>query len=184
MSRKDARTPLEGGATFPLQHRLTRAIWIVVWFTLASWTPRQLHAWRRFLLSSFGAKLGKSTDVLGSARVWYPANLVMKDHALIAANVNCYNMAKVHLGRHALVSQGTFLCGGTHRIDSPDFTLVTRDIIIEDFAWVCADAFVGPGVTIGEGAVLAACGAAFENLEPWGVYRGNPASYLRQRRRQ
>jgi hypothetical protein len=49
-------------------------------------------------------------------------------------------------------------------------------------SWVAAEAFVGPGVTIGEGAVLGARGCAFRDLEPWTVYAGNPARRLKLRK--
>jgi putative colanic acid biosynthesis acetyltransferase WcaF len=53
--------------------------------------------------------------------------------------------------------------------------------VIEPQAWVAAEAFVGPGVTVGEGAVLGARGVAFKALEPWTVYAGNPAQPLKKR---
>jgi putative colanic acid biosynthesis acetyltransferase WcaF len=90
-------------------------------------------------------------------------------------------MARVHLGRDALVSQGAQLCTGTHQIDDPGFPLRTKPIIIGPKAWIAANAFVGPGVDIGEGAVLGACAVAFSNLRPWTVWAGNPARFLRER---
>jgi putative colanic acid biosynthesis acetyltransferase WcaF len=80
-----------------------------------------------------------------------------------------------------VVSQYSHIVAGTHDIDDPGFQLIVRPVVIEDQAWIAAGAFVGPGVTVGMGAVLGARGAAFSNLEPWTVYRGNPAREIRKR---
>jgi putative colanic acid biosynthesis acetyltransferase WcaF len=90
-------------------------------------------------------------------------------------------MAPIRIGAGAIVSQGAHLCAGSHDITSPVFQLTTRPISIGAKAWIAADAFVGPGVDVGEGAVLGARGVAFRSLEPWGVYAGNPAQRIKQR---
>ncbi|WP_431276475.1 putative colanic acid biosynthesis acetyltransferase [Variovorax ureilyticus] len=173
--------PLEGGPSFSLGNRIMRAVWNVTWAVLASWTPPQMSFWRRFLLKLFGARLGESSDVRGSAKVWYPPHLHLADRALLAERVTCYNMAPISLGRGALVSQGAHLCAGTHDISSASFQLIARPITIGPRAWIAAEAFVGPGVEVGEGAVLGARSVAFRSLDPWTVYGGNPAKPLKRR---
>jgi len=173
--------PLEGGPSFSLSNRILRAVWNVTWALLASWTPPQMSFWRRFLLKLFGARLGESTDVRGSAKVWYPPHLHLADRAMLAERVTCYNMAPISLGRGALVSQGAHLCAGSHDISSSEFQLVAHPITIGPRAWIAAEAFVGPGVEVGEGAVLGARSVAFRSLDPWTVYGGNPAKPLKRR---
>lgn len=175
-------SPREGGPTFPLRHRLLRLAWAVTWTLLGRWTPVPLHGWRRFLLRGFGARLHPTAKIYPSVRVWYPPNLTMGEHACLGPEVNCYCMDRIDLRAHALVSQGSYLCAGTHDVDDPDFPLVTRPILIERNAWVAAQAFVGPGVRIGEGAVLGARGVTVKSLEPFTIYAGNPAKPLRRRR--
>jgi putative colanic acid biosynthesis acetyltransferase WcaF len=172
-----------GGPSFSLWHRATRAIWGVTWLLLASWTPPQMGAWRCFLLRLFGAKIGKYSDVRGSARVWYPANLVLEDHTILAERVNCYNMALVKVGAWSIISQRATLCGGTHDVDRRDFKLIVKPIMLEPYCWVASEAFVGPGVTMCEGSVLGARGVAFRDLLPWTVYAGNPAQRIRERKK-
>ncbi|WP_377299740.1 putative colanic acid biosynthesis acetyltransferase [Rhizobium sp. SGZ-381] len=171
-----------GGPSFALDHRLTRAAWAVCWALLAAWTPPPLHGWRRLLLRLFGARIAPTAKVYGSARVWYPPNLTMDDHSCLGPQVNCYCMAPISLGRHALASQGAYLCAGTHDIDDPDFQLIVKPIRLGDGAWVAAQAFVGPGVTIGDHAVLGARGVLFRDLAAGQVAAGNPAQVLRARR--
>jgi putative colanic acid biosynthesis acetyltransferase WcaF len=162
---------------------MLRACWMAVWLLLAAWTPPALHPWRRLLLRLFGASMGARSDVRGSARVWYPPHLMMERNTLLAERVNCYNMARVTLREGALVSQGAYLCAGNHDIDAADFQLIARPITLGARCWVATEAFVAPGVTIGEGAVLGARAVAFTSLEPWTLYVGNPAQAKRPRKR-
>jgi putative colanic acid biosynthesis acetyltransferase WcaF len=172
---------LQGGPSFTLNHRLYRAVWSLAWFLLAAWTPAPFHAWRRLTLIAFGARIAPGARIYPSARVWDPSKLVMNAYSCLGPRVDCYSMAKIFLGTYAIVSQDAVLCAGSHDVDDAEFQLVAKPIVIADRAWVAAGAFVGPGVAIGEGAVLGARAVTFKNLSPWGIYVGNPASFLRRR---
>ncbi len=172
-----------GGAYFSLQHRMFRAVWNMVWLLLASWTPPPMHGWRRFLLRLFGAKIGKKTRIYSSARIWYPPNLEMGNYSVLGWKVNCYCQGKIVLEEYANIAQYVHLITGSHDFDTPSFQLYTKPIRICRHAWIASDAFVGPGVTVGEGAVLGGRGVAFKDLKPWTVYVGNPAKVIRQRKR-
>lgn len=186
MTLLDAKVskPKEGGPSFSFKHRLLRAIWGVYWRLLGSWTPAPLHPWRRFLLRSFGARIACTAKVYPGVRVWYPPNLEMQDYSCLGREVNCYCMDRIVIGSRAVVSQGAHLCGGTHDPDNLDFQLIPRPITVGPEAWIAAESFVGPGVTVGEGAILGARAAAFKDLEPWTIYGGNPAKMLRLRSRK
>lgn len=179
----DAREtkPLYGGASFSLGHRLFRGVWCIVWWALASWTPPPLHPWRGWLLRVFGATIHPSARVYGSAKVWYPPNLHMNAHSVLGPKVTCYCMDRVVVGERAIVSQGVHLCAGTHDICDRDFQLVTSPIMIGPDAWIAAEAFIGPGVTVAEGAVVGARGVLFRNADRYGVYVGNPAHLIKTR---
>jgi putative colanic acid biosynthesis acetyltransferase WcaF len=170
------------GASFTLRNRLYRATWQLTWALLASWTPPPLHGWRRFLLRLFGAKVASTAGVYGSARIWSPANFEIGEHAYVGPRATIYSMARIRMGEYSLVSQGGHVCAGTHDIDDVHFQLKARPIDIGARVWIAAEAFVGPGVTIGEGAVLGARACAMKDLEAWTVYSGNPATAIRPRR--
>lgn len=174
--------PMEGGASFPLSNRLFRAFWGLSWLLLARWTPPPMHGWRRFLVLLFGGKLSRGARIYGSTRIWYPPNLVLGENSVLGPGANIYNQGRITIGDRVVISQGAYLCASSHDISDPDFQLVLRPIAIGDGAWVAAEAFVGPGVTVGEGAVIAARAALFENAEPFTVYRGNPAVKLKDRK--
>jgi putative colanic acid biosynthesis acetyltransferase WcaF len=183
MSILDAKQkrPLEGGASFSLENRLRRLAFKLAWRLLCEWTPVAMHAWRRMVLRCFGARISSTAKVYSSVQIWYPANLDMAEYSCLGPKVNCYSMAPIKLEAYALVSQGAYLCAGTHDVDDSHFQLIAKPIVIEARAWVAAEAFVGPGVTIGRGAVLGARGVAFKDLDPQTIYVGNPAQALRKR---
>ena len=113
---------------------------------------------RRHHLSDvlFGAAIGRHARVMPSARVWAPWNLSLGEDACLGHDVDCYCVAPVSVGAHATVSQYTFLCTATHDPADAHMRLQAAPIVVEDQAWICADVFVGPGVTIGENAVVTA----------------------------
>lgn len=164
------------------RHQIIRLLWGIVWGLLARPLPRSLGlGWKRTLLRLFGAKIHPTAVVYSSAKIYFPRNLIMDAYSCLASDVDCYNVDVIHIGANTTVSQGTFLCTASHDITNPLNPLITAPILIEDQAWVAADAFVSMGVTIGQGAVVGARAAVFKDVEPWTVVGGNPAKFIKKR---
>lgn len=162
-------------------NKLGRALWHVVWSLLYRPTPRFMHPWRCLLLRLFGAKLGKGVHPYPSARIWAPWNLEMGDHACLSEYVDCYCVDKIRIGAYSTVSQYSFLCTASHDYSKAGMPLVTAPINIAGHVWITADVFVGPGVSIGEGAVITARSSVFSDIPAWVVARGNPAMPFKAR---
>ena len=110
-----------------------------------------------------------------------PWNLEAGDETAIGERALIYNLGRVTLGARVTVSHGAHVCAGTHDHTKPDFPLLRPPIIIGPEAWICADAFVGPGVTIGEGAIVGARAVAMKDVRPWTIVIGNPARETQRR---
>jgi putative colanic acid biosynthesis acetyltransferase WcaF len=136
---------------------------------------------RNLLLRAFGAHLPLHVMVYPSAKVFAPWNLVMGRYSCIGPKVEIYNKATVELGDNCVISQGAKLYTASHDITSPTHDLIIAPITIEKQSWIAADAFIGMGVTIGEGAVVGARAAVFKDVEPWTVVGGNPAKFIKKR---
>ncbi len=158
-----------------------RVLWAVVWLVLFRLSPRVMYGWRRMLLRLFGARVGRNARISPSVRVWAPWNLTVGDEASLARDVDCYCVDKLRIGDHATVSQEAFLCTASHDIADPHMRLITAPIVIEDQAWVCARAYVAPGVRIGIGAVAGACAVVTRDVADWTVVAGNPARVVKSR---
>ena len=134
-----------------------------------------------------GVKFETGMHFVGSADEGQILNKMLRyleidDKLLLSRlDVDCYNVDMVRIGANAIVSQGAYLCTASHDITNPQIPLITAPIIIEDQAWVAADAFVGMGVTVGQGAVVGARAVVFKDVEPWTVVGGNPAKFIKKR---
>lgn len=165
-----------------LKSKLARAVWNAVWLCLFRPTPRgALYGWRRFLLRLFGARIGKGANILPSCKVWQPWLLTMGDHSCLSEEVICYSVDRITIGAQAVISQGSYLCCASHDISSPIMELTYAPITIGPQAWIAARAFLAPGVTVGEGAVVGACAVVTKDVEPWTVVAGNPAREVKKR---
>lgn len=167
--------------SFSLSNRLARVGWGIVYNLLFRPSPRPLHEWRSFLLRCFGAKIGKDCHVYPSVKIWAPWNLVLDDGASMGDDVICYSIDTVHLGKRVVISQFAHLCTGTHDYTSPNFQLYARPIHIGANGWVCANSFIGPGVSVGEGSVIGAGSVVTKSMPDWMVCAGNPCKPLKPR---
>ena len=163
------------------KNRFARVLWGVVWLIFYRPSPKIMHGWRCFLLRAFGARLGSGVHPYPSSKVWAPWNLEMGDNSCLADSVDCYSVAKIFIGANATISQYSFLCTASHDHSDPSMPLVSAPIVIGEEAWITADVFVGPGVTIGDGAVITARSSVFTDIAPWVVARGNPAVAVKPR---
>lgn len=134
------------------------------------------------LLKLFGAKIGKGVVIKPRVSIKYPWKLTIGDYTWIGEKVWIDNLDQVDIGKHACVSQGALLLSGNHNYKKSTFDLVTKPIKIEDGAWVCAKSVVTQGVTCGEHSVLGLGSVASSDLEAYGIYSGNPAVKIRERR--
>jgi putative colanic acid biosynthesis acetyltransferase WcaF len=178
-----ARRPLTRRDAPSLADAARRALWTVVWATLFRLSPPPCHAWRRWLLARCGARVGRGAHVYPSARIRAPWKLTLGPHACLAPGVECYNVDEIELEEAAIVSQRAFLCAASHDYQRYDFALVAAPIVVGRHAWIAAEAFVGPGVSIGEGAVVAARAVATRDVAPWSCVAGNPARVVGRRER-
>ena len=69
----------------------------------------------------------------------------------IGDNAWVYALAPIEIGSRCCVGEDVRLLTGSHDVQSPNFTLVTKPIVIKDNVWVATGATILPGVTIGEG---------------------------------
>lgn len=162
-------------------NKLARLLWQAAWLLLFRPSPWFWHAPRRALLRLFGARVGRAAQIMPSAKIWAPWNLALGDCATVGAGVDLYAVDRIEVGAHATISQRAFLCTATHDADHPHMPLVTAPVRIGDGAWVCAEAYVHPGVTLGLDSVAGVRAVVLHDVPPGQIVGGNPAKFLRMR---
>ena len=126
--------------------------------------------------------VGAGVVIKPNVRITFPWKLTLGDHVWVGEECWLLNLAPILVESHVCISQRAFLCSGSHNYKSRTFDLILKEIKIERGVWIGAGAWMGPGVRAGSHAVLTACSVATKDLEPYGIYQGNPAVLVRKRK--
>ena len=161
--------------------KLRECLWLIVSLVLFRWCPFSFSALKRLTLRAFGARIGRNVTIKPQVKITFPWKLTIGDHVWLGEECWLLNLERITIGSNVSISQRAFLCTGNHDYKSPTFGLIVKPITVEDGAWIGAGAWVGPGVKVCSHAVLAAGSVATKDLEPFGIYQGNPAVFLKQR---
>jgi acetyltransferase-like isoleucine patch superfamily enzyme/glycosyltransferase involved in cell wall biosynthesis len=165
---------------YPKHVYVLRFVWAIVYRTVWRLAWRRIPYLRTMILRLFGAKVGRAAL---SASTWIemPWDLEIGDHSLVGPRVHLYNLGGLKVGSNCVISQDAYLCGGTHDSTDPTFPLIRKPIVVGDNVWIAAGAFIHPGVTIGDGAVVGARAVVTKDVPPWTIVSGNPAKVVRPR---
>ncbi|ORE91087.1 acyl transferase [Stappia sp. 22II-S9-Z10] len=144
-------------------------------------SPRPFWGWRRLLLRGFGARIGANVHIHPSVRIAIPWMLSIGEDSAIGDRAILYSLGPISIGTRATISQYAHLCAGDHDYRRADFPLLKPPIAIGDEVWICADAFIGPGVSVGTGAIIGARAVVNCDVPERLIVAGNPARPLRQR---
>lgn len=167
---------------FSIKNKIARVLWAIIYlFFFRFFNLRIFRKWRIFVLKCFGAEISWNCTIHSSVIIWAPWNLKVGEYSCIGQGVDCYNQGKITIGTNTTISQKVYLCASSHDFTVASNPLILKPIVIEDRVWVAADAFIGPGVTINEGAVVGARAGVFKNVDSWVVVGGNPAKFIKKR---
>ncbi|MGF7135438.1 putative colanic acid biosynthesis acetyltransferase WcaF [Paraburkholderia sp. EB58] len=156
-------------------------LWWICQALLFRPSPQFLYGWRRFLLRAFGARVGKGVLLRPTVVVTYPWKVTLGEYSWIGDDVVLYSLGPIEIGAHAVVSQRSYLCGGDHDPARADFAIRSKPIRIGEQAWVAADVFISPGVTIERGALIGARSTVFTDMPAGMVCFGHPCRPIKRR---
>ena len=169
-----------GARKWTRREQIGRLLWDLT-HPLFALSPRPMWGWRRFLLRLFGARLGRQVHVYPTARISIPWNLAIGEQSAIGDRAIVYALGPISIGARATISQGAHLCAGTHDYRDPMMPLLKPPISIGNEAWICADAFIGPGVRVGARAIVGARAVVVKDVAANIIVAGNPARIVRPR---
>ena len=160
-----------GSANFTLLRKIQLGTWFWVQHLIfkSAFTPSSL---RPLLLKLFGASVGSGVLIRRGVRVHFPWNLEIGDNCWIGEEVWFINHEKITIGSDVCISQRSIICSGGHDYRSASLEYAHKPVTIKDGAWVCLDAKVLPGVTIGECSVVSAGEIARKSLPDYSMLVG------------
>ena len=161
--------------------KVREGLWLLVNLLLFQLCPFCLSPLKSAVLRAFGAKIGRGVVIKPQVKITFPWKLEIGDFVWLGEECWLLNLERITIGNNVCISQRAFLCTGNHNYRSPSFDLIVKPINIEDGAWLGAGCWVGPGVKIGSHAVLTASSMTTADMEPWGIYQGNPAQFVKRR---
>ena len=138
-------------------------------------------SFKRFILRSFGAKVGKGLIIKPRVNIHFPWKLTVGDDVWIGEEAFLLNFEPLVIGNNVCISQRAFLCGGNHNYKMPSMPYRNGSITLEDGCWIGANCFVGPNLIIGVDTVVSAGSVVTKSLNSNGIYRGNPVEFVKNR---
>lgn len=163
------------------REKIGRLLWSIAYHCLFRPSFHSFYRWRASILRLFGARIGNNVRIRRTTRIEIPWNLELGNDVSIGDEAILYSLGPIRIGDRSFVSQYGHLCAGTHDHTSRDYPLIRETVVIGQDCWIAADAFVGPGVTIGDRTVLGARASAFSDLPADVVAAGNPAKPIKPR---
>lgn len=160
--------------------KVLRLLWAIAEITLWRFSPTPMWGFRRFLLRSFGAGIGRGVKVHPSVKVIIPWNIELDDGVVVHERAILYALGDIRVGQRTEIGPMAHICAGTHDFTSPAFTLLRQPITIGQDCLVGIGAFVAPNVVLADGTVLEPRAAVYANTNPNTTYIGNPAKSVSQ----
>lgn len=143
--------------------------------------PRFFYEARNKLLRMYGAKIGHSVRLYPTVKIFFPWNIEIGDEVTISDGVQLYSLGKIKIGDGTMISYGAHFCAGTHDYRYDNLPLLKPEITLGRGIWICAEAFVGPGVCIGDYSIIGARAVVTKSFEARSILAGNPARRVKER---
>lgn len=148
---------------------------------------RLRHAWYRRAL---GMTIGEGTALGLAQYIHVPGRqragrVGIQIGARTVVNRGCCldGRGGLTIGDNVSVSPGVWILTDGHDMHDPFFAEVLAPVVVGDYAWLGSRAMILPGVTIGEGAVVAAGAVVTRDVAPYTVVGGVPARLIGERAR-
>ena len=120
--------------------------------------------------------------IRGRARVGRPA-ITIGRRTVINQQCCLDGRGGLTIGNDVSISPGVWILTDSHDMNDPLFREVLAPVTIRDHAWIGSRALILPGVTVGEGAVVAAGAVVTSDVDAYAVVAGVPARQIGTRSR-
>ena len=136
---------------------------------------------RVWWLRRLGARIGDHVYLFGSSEVLQPAGLEIAGNCHIGRYSQIDARGGIRIGTNVVIAGHCLLITADHDPQDRGFKGRLGTIAIEDRVWIGSRATILKGVTLGEGAVVAAGATVTRDVPPWSIAAGVPATVVGKR---
>jgi putative colanic acid biosynthesis acetyltransferase WcaF len=138
---------------------------------------------RNAIYRSAGLTLPRTSSIHWRAEFYSPEQIVVGERTTIGDSAFLDGRSGLSIGCSVNLGSHVTIWTRQHDIDDPYFAEVGAPVSIGDYVYVGSGSTILPGVTVGEGAVVAACSVVTRDVDPFTLVGGVPARYIRDRSR-
>lgn len=171
----------------PIREKLLERFWELVQCIVFGVSPFFARRWRVFwvrFICKFATRHGwihASASISRSARIDFPWRVSLGERVMVDEGAWLYAIDQISVGRLAIIGRDVKILTGSHDVTSSTFKLVSKPVTIGECVWIATSAIILPGVTIGEGAIVAAGSVVTKDVPAWTIVGGNPARVIKRR---
>jgi carbonic anhydrase/acetyltransferase-like protein (isoleucine patch superfamily) len=149
------------------------------------WVGRVPVRWLRDRLARrvLGVRLAKSAQLYRWREIRSGRRITIGAGSVVGLWATLDGRLGIEIGQHVNLSSEVAIWTQQHDPHSPTFDAVGGPVVVHDRAWLSFRCTVLPGVTIGEGAVVAAGALVTKDVEPYAIVGGVPARKIGERPR-
>lgn len=127
-------------------------------------------------------KIGKHSNIQMGLRIYAPWKVKIGDNCTIGNNCLLDGRRGIIIGNNVDLASYVHILTLGHDLDDEWYKTVGKQVIIKDHASIFTSASILPGVIIEEGTCIGLASVVTKNTEPWSIYAGNPAKFIRLRK--
>lgn len=147
---------------------------------------RFLSYLKSVFLCLVGAKIGKRVVFYPGVWICTGRNLIVGDDVDFAKDVLVTTDGGVSIGDRVLIGYRTQILSSNHNVPPKSERIFSAGhskapVVIEKDVWIGANCIILPGVTVGEGAIIAAGSVVTKNIPPFVYVAGIPARIIKER---
>ena len=140
------------------------------------------HFFRKLLYKYiFKIRMDKKVVIYSRCEFRSPGKISIGSGTVIGDKCLIDGRGGVIFGKSCNLSSEVRIWTGQHSVQSSSFDYERSPVIIGDRVWISSNVIILPGVTVGDGAVIAAGAVVTKDVEPYSIVAGVPAKKIGER---
>jgi maltose O-acetyltransferase len=140
------------------------------------------HFVRRFSYKLAGISIGKKSTIHMGARFYKPSLISIGEGTIVGDHAFLDGRAPLTIGNHTSIASQVMIYNSEHDLSNESFAAIEAPVNIGNYVFIGPRAIILPGVTIGDGAVVAAGAVVTKDVPARMIVGGVPAKEIAPRK--